>query len=151
MSNKQSLEKRTVHNPLFEHPIQRVFRDLWGQDLDFFRESRSSLQGASNVSLSEDETHIYVDAALPGLSEDEIEVTLEKGILWIQGHKKEEEEKKKYHYKATRSYSYQLALPESVDENGETKASYEKGVLHITFNKAKGQIPKKICIDCCKK
>lgn len=151
MSNKHPLERKTAQNLFFEHPIHRAFRDIWGSDLDFFGRDLPTLKAASNVSLSEDENHIYVDAALPGLDENEIEVTLEKGALWIQGNKKEEEEKKKYHYKATRSYSYQLALPESVDENAETKASYEKGVLHITFNKTKGQSAKKICIECCKK
>ena len=44
----------------------------------------------SGLSVSEDENHVFVEAALPGLKADEIEMTFDKGILWIKAEKKEE-------------------------------------------------------------
>jgi len=131
------------------HPFNQLLRNFWGEDLDAFE---SFLYGGKqqyhpNISLSEDDNKVYVDAALPGLEENEIEVTLEKGILWIQGQKQESEDHKKYHYKAKSAYSYQIALPDSINESEEAYAKYDKGVLHIVFNKTKGDGPKKISIN----
>lgn len=133
----------------YEHPLHRVLRTFWGDDFDFVNEDLPALrrlERESNLSLSEDDKNVYVEAGMPGLNENEIEITLERGVLWIRGHKKEEQDNKKYHYRAKRSYSYQLALPESVDESKEPEAHYEKGVLKVTFAKTKSSPVKKISV-----
>lgn len=102
----------------------------------------------SNVALSEDENNVYVEAHVPGVKEEEIDVTIDKGMLWIKAEAKEEEEdkKRKYYHKASRSFSYRIALPSELDQSREPEAEYDKGVLKITFKKQQKETPKKITI-----
>jgi HSP20 family protein len=151
MSNKHPVNYRSEEQKSYlqNHPFHRMIRNFWGGDFDVFGERLTTPRYHTDVSLSEDKEHVFVEAALPGLKESEIEVTFEKGILWIRGEKKEEEDNKKYHYRASRSYSYHIALPETIDTKKEINAKYEKGILHVTFDKAEGEVAKKITIKCC--
>jgi len=105
-------------------------------------------QDGSGLTVSEDKKNIYVEASLPGLKLNDIEVTLEKGVLWIKGEKKEEEEdkEKRYYRKASNTYSYRLTLPNQTDETKEPKAVYQDGVMKITFTKAQHSQSKKITV-----
>lgn len=103
----------------------------------------------SGLSVSEDEEHVYVEAAMPGLKNDEIEMIFDKGVLWIKGEKKEEveEKKRKFYRKAMRSFSYRVAVPGILDETKEPHAIYRNGVLKVSFQKTKkGSSSKKIPI-----
>jgi HSP20 family protein len=100
----------------------------------------------SNVELSEDEKHVYIEAHLPGVPEKDIEVTQDKGILWIRGEAKEQEKdsKKKYYHRAARSFSYRIAIPGNIDEAKTPTATYHNGVLQISYPKMPIEGPKKI-------
>ena len=101
----------------------------------------------SGVSVSDDKTHIYVEAQLPGLKAEDIEISYEKGMLWISGEKKEEEEdkKKRYYRRASSSFSYQIHVPCPIDEKKEPDAVYQDGVLRVSFSKT-SEKAKKITI-----
>lgn len=103
---------------------------------------------SSGLSIYEDDTHVHVEAAVPGLSAEEIEVTFEKGILWIKAEKQEEEEdkKRKYHRKSVSNYSYRVAIPGQLDAHSDPEASYQNGIMKISFLKAKQAQPKKIVV-----
>jgi HSP20 family protein len=103
-------------------------------------------QETSNLSISEDKNSIYVEAALPGLSQEDIEVTFDNNLLWIKGEKKEEKKDKKFYKKAISSFSYRVAVPGEIDEKKEIEASYKNGIMKVTFPKAKKTEPKKITI-----
>jgi HSP20 family protein len=100
----------------------------------------------SGLSVSEDQNHVYVEAHLPGLNPDQIEVTFDKGILWVRGEKKEEEEdkKKKFYRKASSSFSYRVHIPGGIDEKKEPEATYKDGVMKVTFAKSSQNQAKKI-------
>lgn len=102
----------------------------------------------SGLSVSEDETHVYVDAALPGVKPEEIDMVFDKGVLWIKAEKKEVEEdkKKKFYRKAMSSFSYRVAVPGEVDESKQPSASCKNGILKVTFFKTKKGPSKKIPI-----
>ena|SRR5690606_32537557 len=101
----------------------------------------------SGLSLSEDNNHIFVEAKMPGLNAEDIDVTLENGMLRIQGERKEEEadKEKKYHRKASYTYSYRITLPTQADETA-PEAKYKNGVMSITFPKRKENTGKKITV-----
>jgi len=103
----------------------------------------------SNISLSEDDQNVYIEANVPGVPEKDIEVTLEKGVLWVKGEAKDEEknEKRKYYYKSSRSFSYRVAIPGHIDESKSPTATYENGVIKIAFPKQEKETPKKIQIS----
>ena len=100
----------------------------------------------SGLSVSEDESNVYIEAALPGLKSDDIEMTFDKGILWIKGEKKEEtqEKNRKYYRKSVGIFSYRVAVPGNVDESKHPEATFKQGVLKVTFSKTKKSEPKKI-------
>lgn len=115
---------------------------LWDDDLDIMP---TSSQG--NITVSEDDKHIYIEAAVPGVSPEDIDVTYDKGMLWISGETVRKEEKdKKYYRQAANSFSYRIAVPGDVDEKSEPAASYENGICKVTFMKTAKSQPKKISV-----
>ncbi len=100
----------------------------------------------SGLSVFEDDKHVTIEAAVPGLNPEEIEMTFEKGILWIKGEKKEAEKNKKYYRKALSSFSYRIAVPGNIDEDAQPEATCHQGILRIIFTKTSKSEPKKIPI-----
>lgn len=102
----------------------------------------------SGLTVSEDEKHVIVEAALPGIRPEEIDMSYDKGILWIKAEKKEESEdkKKKFYRKALSSFSYRIAVPGEIDESKEPDAVCKNGILKVTFYKAHKGTSKKIPI-----
>ena len=111
----------------------------WFPDLATFSNERG-------LSVSEDNGSVLVEAAVPGLKPEDLEISLDRGTLWVKGQKseEEEEEERKYYRKASKSYSYYTSLPEGVDLESEPEATCEDGVVKITFSKKESSEPKKI-------
>ena len=106
---------------------------------------KGSGKGFYPVDVHEDDNHLYVDAELPGFKKDEIEVTLEKGVLTLNAERQvtdSEGEKhltERHYTKVSRSFS----LPVEVNE-AKVEANLEDGVLRITLHKAEEIKPHKI-------
>lgn len=125
---------------------------LWGNawDLSFpslWGEGSSSLP---SVDVSESKKEYSVRAELPGLSEKEIGVTWQDGVLTITGEKKEEKEKngKNRYYRECRYGSFHRNI--FIGDNAEWKkarAKYKKGVLSITLPKKEAAEKKSIIIN----
>jgi HSP20 family protein len=99
----------------------------------------------NGLSISEDDKHVYVEAAIPGLDPKEVEVTFDNGILTIHGEKKEEEKGKRYQRRATQTFLYRLD-PGEVDVKVEPEANAKNGLMTVTFVKYKRDQPKKIAV-----
>lgn len=97
----------------------------------------------SGISIYEDDENIYVETALPGIEQKEIDVTFDNGILRVKGEKKEEKEKN-YYRKATRSFSYRISVPGEVDKEDIPEATYKNGMVTFRFKKVQETQPKKI-------
>ncbi len=99
------------------------------------------------VDVREDAEHIYVEAELPGLTKEDIEITLEDGVLTIAGEKKieNEEEREGYEVRERRygKFSRTFELPSVVDE-GKVRANLKDGVLLVTLDKREEVRPKRI-------
>ena len=130
---------------LFRHQMDGFFDD-------FFALKPSTLFESSwvpSVDVSENDTSIHVKADMPGMSEKDISVTVEKGMLTISGEKKEEqkEEKDSDHFiiseRSFGSFSRSIALPESI-KAGEIKADFKNGVLNIMIPKEEKAQPERI-------
>lgn len=105
-----------------------------------------TLSSPSGISLSEDEKHVYVSAALPGVDPKDIEVTFDKGVVWIKGESQEEDKSKKYYRKAASSFSYRIGVPGEIDSSAEPEAKYKNGVMTVSFPKSPKSQPKKISV-----
>lgn len=126
-------EKREPRRSLLDFPLS-AFPSLWQ---GFETGIQDFFGGQKGLSMYEDNKNFVVEASMPGLKADSIDVNINKGVLWIRGEQKEEEEDKdrKYYRQSTRSYSYQTLLPEQVDDKQEPQASYKDGILKIEFAK----------------
>jgi HSP20 family protein len=101
------------------------------------------------LSIYEDDNSVTVEAALPGLNENDIEITFEKGSLMIRGEKKETEEDKKRRYfrRSNKSFMYHMTVPGNIDEKSDPKAEFKDGLLKVSFSKQKQAQPKHIPIQ----
>ena len=128
-------EMNTLHREM-----DRLFEGIWENK---GRPAMPEVLGFSGIPLSLDETEdekaYHVSVELPGMDENDIEVTLANGLLTIKGEKKREsEEKDKDFYRKERafgSFHRTITLPGEVDESG-IAASFKKGVLIIDLPKS---------------
>jgi HSP20 family protein len=102
------------------------------------------------VDVAETDKEVVVSAELPGLDDEDIDVSLSRGMLTISGEKKQEKEKKgRNYYRVERSYGSfrrSVRLPAEVD-TGKVDAVFRKGVLTITLPKtAEAKARKRIAI-----
>ena len=110
-------------------------------------EELTSTVADSNLDIYETANEVVVRANVAGIALDKVDITFEKGILWIRGEEEtEQKEGKKYYRKATRSYSYKVAIPGNIDAKTEPEAVVENGVVKVTFTKAEEAKPKKITV-----
>src|SRR5689334_18426976 len=117
------------HTNMWSFPTMRFPFSLFEE-----REESHALQHfheSSGLTVSEDEKCIYVEAAIPGIKSEDIEMTFENGILWIKAIKNEEieDKKKKFYRKATDAFSYRVAIPANVEESKQPEALCKNGIL----------------------
>jgi len=103
-----------------------------------------------SVNISEDDKNITVEAEVPGMNPEDLDISMHNNNLIIQGEKKfEDEQNKDSYHRIERSYGsfYRtVPLPTEVDENS-VKANYKNGILNITLPKTETSRSKKIEIE----
>lgn len=101
------------------------------------------------IDLYEAENEVVVRANVAGVASDDIDITFEKGVLWIQAKKttKEENKEAKYFSKASWNYSYKIAVPGLLDHTKEPQVELKDGLLTVTFYKSEASKPKKLSIN----
>lgn len=128
------IQRPSLFNPWFNFPS-------WDDD-DY-----NPSHAGTGMNMWEDENHVYVEVAVPGLSEKDIDVHLENNVLSIRGAKEEadkkHEGKKVYSSSMKSSFYYSTTLPSSADSD-KVDANLENGVLTLTVGKSEKSKPKKI-------
>ena len=93
---------------------------------------------APAVDIKEDDKAFMLLADIPGVDPDEIEVTMDKGVLTIKGERQSEKKTEEENYKRVeRQYGMfyrRFTLPDSANADG-IEAHSEHGVLKITIPK----------------
>lgn len=130
----------------------RRFEDIFGRPFlpGIWRAFPSEeMVWAPAIDVLEKEDKFLVKVELPGVKEEDVNVSVAGGTLTIEGEKKAESEVKKkgYYYTETSygSFSRSITIPSIVDAS-KIEASYDKGVLEITLPKAPEVKPKKIAV-----
>ena len=111
------------------------------------KETLTVADWSPTVDISETDGEYLIKAELPEVKKDDVKVTLEDGILTIQGERRREKDEKttKYH-RVERSYGSfvrSFSLPDQVDENG-VKAEYRDGMLNLRIPKSEKAKPRAI-------
>lgn len=101
--------------------------------------------------VSEDDKAYFVNAELPGVKKDDIEITINGRQLSIKAEIKQEKEQKKgeklvhserYHGEVYRGFTF-----EQEANAAQAKAKYENGILHLEIPKMTGAQSKHIKIE----
>ena len=134
-----TLRKEASLFPVFKlrDGIEHLFEDFFSGEKGL-APFWSNGQHVPALDVRETEDAILVDAELPGLTREEIQVKVEEGALMISAERKErKDEKTKNVHRQERYYGRMertLALPSSVDGT-KVEALYKDGVLHVTLPK----------------
>jgi HSP20 family protein len=98
------------------------------------------------VSLWQDEDHIYVEADLPGMADQDVEVTVHKGVLFIRGERKPEQDRQYlYNGRTWGRFERAITLPDEVDTEA-VQADLTQGVLRVSMPKRPETKPRKITL-----
>jgi len=99
--------------------------------------------------LYETDDEIVVRANLPGMKSDDVQITVNNGVLTLRGEVKQETEKKEatWHLFERRygTFERSVSLPTDV-QTDKAKADFEDGVLTISLPKAETVKPRSITI-----
>ncbi len=102
------------------------------------------------INVWEKDGAAVVTAELPGMSIENIDISVTDNVLTISGTKKAQELKEGENYlrqeRIPDSFQRNVQLPFRVDSK-EVDAKYEKGVLVVTLPRLKEDLPKKIKIN----
>jgi|SRR5688572_18606994 HSP20 family protein len=112
------------------------------------REAMTVADWMPTVDIAEDETEYLIKAEIPEVDKKDVRVTVQEGVLTIQGHRKQEkEEKGKRFHRVERAYGSfvrSFALPENVAEN-QVRAEFKDGMLLVHL--MKGEKPQSKAIE----
>ncbi|NJN19659.1 MAG: Hsp20/alpha crystallin family protein [Oscillochloris sp.] len=102
------------------------------------------------LDLSETPDAFHVELAVPGLKAENLNITVENGVLTIAGEMQQSEEKKERNYhRIERRYgrfSRSVTLPNTVRGDA-IEANLENGVLFLSIPKAEEVKPRKITVN----
>ncbi|HMQ31267.1 MAG TPA: Hsp20/alpha crystallin family protein [Chloroflexaceae bacterium] len=105
---------------------------------------------APALDLSETADAYVIEAAVPGLKAEDLNITFENGVLTISGEVRQSEEtrERNYHRVERRygSFSRSVGLPATVRGDA-IEARLEAGVLHLNVPKAEEVKPRKITVS----
>ena len=130
-------------------PFDEIERFINDQDMfGFFPAVRRHM--VPPVDMYHDEKNVIVEMHVPHVDPSGISISVEDGMLKIEGETSSTDEKegREYYRKEIRSgsFSRMISLPVAVKED-EARASFEKGILRITIPKEEVKQPKKVDVE----
>jgi len=131
-----------------QNEMNRMFNSSLSRWLD---DEKGLLESAWSpaIDVHESTNDIVVMADLPGVTKDDIDVSVHGDLLTIKGEKKQEREEKDKDFVRTErfygSFSKSITLPAEVDV-AKVDANYKDGVLKLTLPKKEEAKPKQIQI-----
>lgn len=133
---------RTAHEtPLgwLRTEIDRLFDDFGRPARSIFNFGLGGFAPVPALEMAEKDKEYRLTAELPGMKEDDVEISVADGTLTISGEKREEEERKDEGFLLSErrygAFERRIALPADIDPDAVT-AEFRKGVLTITLPKA---------------
>lgn len=140
----------TEANPFFrtlQDEVERVFdrfggglalspRDLWGR-------SENGMMPA--LDIAETDTAVDISAEIPGVKEEDLDVSITDGVLTLKGEKSSDHEEKEenYHLVERRYGSFRRSVSLGfTPEDDKVKASFKDGVLKLHIQKPEGATSK---------
>lgn len=112
--------------------------------------SNETTEWVPAVDVKEEEKQFIVHADIPGVKPEDIEVSVEAGVLTIKGEKKSESKTEKDGYKRVErtsgSFYRSFSLPGAADSDTVT-AKFKNGVLEVVIPKNEATKPKLVTVS----
>lgn len=135
-------------NMLTQRP-STVFNLLNGIDFPYCDSVRER-ETHPNVDIREEGDHFVLEADLPGVSEEEIDIHVDNSRLTIKVNREKEEKEGTGRYllreRRAVNVSRSFALSDSVDTDG-VEASFKNGILQIIAHKKERERTKSIKVN----
>jgi HSP20 family protein len=110
-------------------------------------ETMASADWVPLVDIVESEQEFELLAELPGVRKNDVKISVQNGILTLNGQREQDHEAKGVHYHRTeRAYgrfTRNFAVPESVDEQ-KLSAEFREGLLRVRLPKAEKAKPRSV-------
>ena len=107
----------------------------------------TKFEWSPSANISETEKEYLIRAELPAVKKEDVKVTVDNGMITIQGERRQEKEDKgeKFHRVESvyGSFERMFSLPENVDVNG-IKCESKDGVLTVHIPKVQAQKAKTV-------
>ncbi len=111
--------------------------------------SVATAEWAPAVDIKEEDARFVLHADIPGVKPEDIDVSMEDGVITIKGEKESESKTEKEGFKRVErtsgSFYRRFSLPDTADAEAITAQSIH-GVLEITIPKREAVKPKKISV-----
>jgi HSP20 family protein len=132
---------------MLRREMDQVFRGLGRSNSTAFLPGISA-GGYPQINLSEDEKNYYIEALVPGIDADAIDLNVMQRNLSLSGERKESEDKDytwHRHERGAGKFMRTIDLAVNIDTT-RVNAECKNGVLHITLTKADIEKPKRISL-----
>lgn len=141
-ANRKNLPMTLWTNPI--NRLEGLFDRLFDEDV--LGLGLRSSEAAMPISLWHDDDHIYVEADLPGVSDQDVEVTVHKDVLHIRaGRKPEPGRQYLYDGRTWGRFERAITLPDEVNADA-VQADLSRGVLRLTLPRSPETRPRKISL-----
>jgi HSP20 family protein len=140
--NKNSVLAQMAGTPA--NRLSAIFDRFFHED-PFFGSLMTPPAWSAPLSMWEDEHSVYVEVDAPGVTEKDIDVSVQDGSLIIRGERKSEEKKGGYDTRTYGQFEQRLTLPTPVDAD-KVEAKLANGVLSLTCPKSEAAKPRKIAV-----
>lgn len=142
------------HTPEFARSLDRLFDDTFERYFGTRQQEGGDAAAAQRVpalDVAESEKAYTVTAELPGVTKDDVKVSIDGRRVTIQAQTTKTQEKKDgervvYSERSSSSYSRTFTLPAEVDQEA-SQAKLEHGVLTLNLVKRSAQTGKQLSVS----
>jgi len=130
---------------IFNRMMPRTFASF--PHLAFGDDGETKLEWSPSADISETDREYLVRAALPAVKKEDVKVTIDNGMLKIEGERKQKKEDKNEKFHRVESFYgtflRQFSLPDNIDANA-IRCESQDGVLTVHIPKKTVEKPKQI-------
>jgi HSP20 family protein len=130
-----------------QHDLSSFFSN---QNFDENASMMTAADWSPSVDIVEEDDHYLIHADVPGIKPADIDVSMDKGVLTIKGHREDETKQQSEKFKRVErvrgSFFRRFTLPEVADIDN-IQAKTVDGVLTVTIPKGLASKPRKITVN----
>jgi HSP20 family protein len=120
--------------------LNRIFgQGIGPRGAEQSRDAMANFDWAPSVDIAETPQEFVVKAELPAVKKEDVKVSVDAGVLRIQGHRQQEaeEQNQKFHRVERQygSFMRSFTLPDNIDD-AKVSADFKDGVLNVHLPKS---------------